>query len=89
MQKEKLNVYVCCNHHLLKYDESPLAFYLECIRNSDGNEKNRYTNIYTDLLDGNRFAYDDEAVVYSLDFSLNDISFEECLELRNHYRFMI
>lgn len=89
MKETNYNVYVCCNHHLQKYDEAPIDFYLDCMRNSDGSEKNRYTNIYTDLLDGSQYAYDDDPTVYTLNFSLNDISFEECLELRKHYKFMI
>lgn len=39
--------------------EYAIAFYLDCMRNSEGAERDRYTNIYLQLLDGAKEATDE------------------------------
>lgn len=36
-----------------------IAFYLDCMRNSEGSERDRYTNIYLQLLDGEKNCCDE------------------------------
>ena len=40
-----------------------ISFYLDCMRHSEGSERDRYTNIYIQLLDGLDECSDEESEV--------------------------
>ena len=42
--------------------EKAKAFYLDCMMNSEGSERDRYTNIYCDLVNGLKVCSDGEEV---------------------------
>ncbi len=39
--------------------EKAKKFYLDCMKNSEGSEQERYTNIYTQLMDGATVCFDE------------------------------
>lgn len=42
--------------------ETAKAFFLDCMRNSEGSEQSRYVQVYTQLLDGHTYCTDNENV---------------------------
>lgn len=40
--------------------EAAKQFYLECMAGSEGSERDRYTNIYIDLMSGKTECFDEE-----------------------------
>lgn len=42
----------CYNKTEVMDRKEAITFYLDCMRNSEGSERDRYTNIYMQLLDG-------------------------------------
>lgn len=58
--KEKIEV-TCYGEKEIWYDrEKAIRFYLQAIAGSDGAERDRYTNIYLDLMTGKNECFDEE-----------------------------
>ena len=55
----------CCTYNQVqefKDIETAKAFFLDCMKNSEGAEQSRYVQVYTQLLDGHTYCTDDERV---------------------------
>ena len=53
----------CCTYNLVQEFntvEEAKAFFLNCMKNSEGSEQSRYVRVYTQLLDGHTYCTDNE-----------------------------
>lgn len=85
MTNKKDNVFVQCYGKLQLYNNrgNALAFFLTCMRCSEGSERDRYTNIYLGLLNNENYIkdYDDEYVSESdIDFDLLSVEEREIIK---------
>ena len=58
-KKKDLVIVTCYGVREIMDREYAIAFYLDGMRNSEGAERDRYTNIYLQLLDGAKEATDE------------------------------
>ena len=55
----------CCTYNQTKEFsnmEQARAFFLDCMRNSEGAEQERYVRVYSQLMDGHTYCTDNENV---------------------------
>ena len=55
----------CCTYNLVqefKDRETAIAFFLDCMKNSEGSEQSRYVQVYLQLLEGHTYCTDNEIV---------------------------
>ena len=61
MEKDMVTIH-CYGREEKMEREKAKAFYLDCMMNSDGSERDRYTQIYMDLMNGEKICSDGQEV---------------------------